>query len=101
MIVCTLYRYTDYLLSPTDPTTSTGLSRLLDGALSHDHVTRWLSQGTYGPAEVWRQAKPPAGRQAEARRPAGGLACRAHCGRFGAGKGAHRRQRPDLHLLGP
>jgi len=71
-MVCTLDLYTDYLLSLTGPTTATGLSRLLDGALSHDHVTRWLSQGTYGPAEVWRQAKPPAGRQAEARRPAGG-----------------------------
>jgi hypothetical protein len=69
MIVCTLNRYTDYLLSPTDPTTSTGLSRLLDGTLSHDHVTRWLSQTTYGPADIWRQAKPLI-RQAEARLPA-------------------------------
>jgi len=67
-MTCTLDRYTDYLLSSTGPTTATGLSRRLDGALSHDHVTRWLSQGTYGPAEVWRQAKPLI-RQAEARRP--------------------------------
>ena len=63
--------YTDYLLSSTGPTTATGLSRLLDGALSHDHVTRWLSQTTYGPADIWRQAKPLI-RQAEARRPAAG-----------------------------
>ena len=68
-MTCTLDLYTDYLLSSTGPTTATGLSRLLDGALSHDHITRWLSQGTYGPAEVWRQAKPLI-RQAEARRPA-------------------------------
>ena len=34
-------------------------------------VTRWLSQATYGLAEVWWQAKPLI-RQAEARRPAGG-----------------------------
>jgi len=32
--------YTDYLLSSTGPTTATGLLRLLDGALSHDHITR-------------------------------------------------------------
>ena len=34
-------------------------------------VKRWLSQATYGLAEVWWQAKPLI-RQAEARRPAGG-----------------------------
>ena len=65
MMTCTLDLYTDYLLSSTGPMTATGLSRLLDGALSHDHITRWLSQDTYGPAEVWRQAKPLI-RQAEA-----------------------------------
>ena len=61
--------YTDYLLSSTGPTTATGLSRLLEGALSHDYITRWLSSTPCGPAEVWRQAKPPI-RQAEAQRPA-------------------------------
>ena len=72
-MTCTLDLYTDYLLSSTGPTTATGLSRLLDGALSHDHVTRWLRQTTYGPADIWRQAKPLI-RQAEARRPAGEFA---------------------------
>ena len=43
MMTCTLDLYTDYLLSSTGPTTATGLSRLLEGMLSHDHVTRWLS----------------------------------------------------------
>lgn len=56
------------MLSSTGPTTATGLSRRLDGTLSHDHVTRWLSQTRYGPADIWRQAKPLI-RQAEARRP--------------------------------
>jgi len=69
MMTCTLDLYTDYLLSSTGPTTATGLSGLLDGALSHDHITRWLSQGPYGPAAGWRQAKPLI-RQAEAQRPA-------------------------------
>jgi len=54
MLTCTLDLYTDYLLSSTGPTTATGLSRRLDGALSHDHITRWLSQATYGPADIWR-----------------------------------------------
>ena len=61
------------MLSSTGPTTATGLSRLLDGGLRHDHITRWLRQTTYGPAEVWRHAKPLI-RQAGARRPAGGFA---------------------------
>ena len=68
-MVCTLDLYTDYLLSSTGPTTATGLSRLLEGALSHDHTTRWLSSTPGGPAQVWRQAKPLI-RQAAAPRPA-------------------------------
>ena len=63
----TLDLYTDYLLSPTSPTTATGLSRLLDGALSHNHITRWLSRTPCGLAQVWRQAKSLI-RQAEVRR---------------------------------
>ena len=69
MMACTLDLYPDYLLSSTGPTTVTGLSRRLDGAPSHNHITRWLSRGTYGQAEVWRQAKRLI-RQAEAQRPA-------------------------------
>lgn len=69
MLTCTLDLYTDYLLSSTGPTTATGLSRLLDGALSHDHITRWLSRARWGSADLWRQAKPLI-RQAEAQRPA-------------------------------
>ncbi len=67
MPTCTLDLYTDYLLSSTGPTTATGLSRLLDGSLSHDHITRWLSSAQWGPAELWRQAKPLI-RQAESQR---------------------------------
>ena len=51
------------------PTTATGLSRRLDGTLSHDHITRWPSSTPCGPAQVWWQAKPLI-RQAEAQRPA-------------------------------
>lgn len=66
-MTCTLDLYTDYLVSSTGPTTATGLSRLLAGALSHDHITRWLSSTTLGSPALWRQAKPLI-RQAEAPR---------------------------------
>jgi len=69
MTTCTLDLYTDYLLSSTGPTTATGLSRLVDGALSHDPITRWLRSAAWGSAAIWRQAKPLI-RQAEAQRPA-------------------------------
>jgi len=57
------------LLSSTGAPTATGLSRRLEGALSHDHLTRWLSRATLSSVEVWQQAKPLI-RQAEARQPA-------------------------------
>ena len=66
---CTLDLYTAYLLSSTGPTMATGLSRRLEGALSHDPITRWLSSTTLGSAEAWQQAKPLI-RQAEARQSA-------------------------------
>ena len=46
-----------------------GLIAAAGWGLSHDPITHWLSQRTYGPAEAWRQAKPLI-RQAEAPRPA-------------------------------
>ena len=51
-MTCTPDPYTDYLLSSTG--SATGLSRRLDGTLSHDHVTRRLHQATHGPADIWR-----------------------------------------------
>ena len=36
--------YTDYLSVSFGYATATGLSHLLDGAISHDTVTRFLSQ---------------------------------------------------------
>jgi len=39
-MACTLDLYTDYLISSTGQTSATGLSRLFDGQLSHDQVTR-------------------------------------------------------------
>ncbi len=36
--------YADYLISSFGPTTATGLSRLLQAHLSHDKITRFLSE---------------------------------------------------------
>lgn len=50
--------YTDYLISSFGQVTATGLSRLLDGAVSHDQVTRFLSSEPQRSADLWRVAKP-------------------------------------------
>src|SRR3712207_2368069 len=50
--------YTDYLISSFGPTTATGLSRLLDGEISHDSVTRFLAEEIKTSANLWRVAKP-------------------------------------------
>jgi hypothetical protein len=50
--------YSDYLLSSFSYTTATGLSRLMGGSLSHDRITRFLSDKTYTPAELWVLVKP-------------------------------------------
>ena len=57
-MACTLDLYTDYLISSTDQTSATGLSRLFDGQLSHDQVRRWLSQVHLDSRQVWGHAKP-------------------------------------------
>ena len=40
---CTVDIYTDYLISSTGQVSATGLSRLYEGAISHDQVTRMLT----------------------------------------------------------
>ena len=49
--------YSDYLLSSFGATTATGLWSLLDGQISHDQVTRFLSQAEYTSKELWHQVK--------------------------------------------
>ncbi len=49
--------YTDYLLSSFGQVTSTGLSSVLDGAVSHDRITRHLSGGSSGGKELWLSVK--------------------------------------------
>ena len=50
--------YTDYLISLFGPTTATGLSRLVDGEVSHDQLTRFLASPAKTSADLWRIVKP-------------------------------------------
>ncbi len=50
--------YTDYLISSFGLTTGTGLSRLLDGAISHDRIQRFLASPTKSGADFWKVVKP-------------------------------------------
>lgn len=49
--------YTDYLLSSFGAATATGLSQMVDGAVSHDKVTRFLSGRDYTSKDLWMQVK--------------------------------------------
>jgi hypothetical protein len=50
--------YTDYLLSTFGQTTATGLSAMVNGEISHDQVTRFLSEREYTSKDLWCQVKP-------------------------------------------
>jgi hypothetical protein len=50
--------YTDYLLSSVGRTTATSLSRLLDGYLSHDQISRLLSGNEFTLKDLWHEVKP-------------------------------------------
>ncbi len=50
--------YTDYLLSSFGQTSATGLSRLVDGAISHDSVSRLLSGNNFTSKTLWQKVKP-------------------------------------------
>ena len=49
--------YSDYLLSAFGRTTSTGLSELLDGQLSHDQIQRFLNGREFTSADLWGMVK--------------------------------------------
>jgi len=50
--------YSDYLLSSFSLSTATGLSNMLDGAYSHDQISRFLAQPTLGQKDYWKSIKP-------------------------------------------
>ena len=49
-----LDRYNDYLTVTFGYATATGLSQLLDGSISHDAVSRFLSEREYTPKDLWK-----------------------------------------------
>lgn len=50
--------YSDYLISSFGATTATGLSNLLEGDVSHDQITRFLSGKEQTAADLWQLVKP-------------------------------------------
>jgi DDE superfamily endonuclease len=50
--------YTDYLISAFGHTTATGLSKMTGGAVSHDKITRFLSEKELNSPKLWRLVKP-------------------------------------------
>jgi hypothetical protein len=49
--------YTDYLISNCGYATATGLSAMVNGAMSHDKITRFLSEREYTSKDLWREVK--------------------------------------------
>lgn len=50
--------YTDYLISSFGLTTATGLSQLLNGAISHDQIQRFLARTPKTGKDLWLVVKP-------------------------------------------
>jgi hypothetical protein len=50
--------YSDYLLSAFSHTTATGLSAMTDRKISHDKITRFLSESETDSRALWRLVKP-------------------------------------------
>jgi hypothetical protein len=50
--------YTDYLISNNGLATATGLSDMMEGTVSHDQITRFLSKTTFDSKTLWKMVKP-------------------------------------------
>ena len=50
--------YTDYLLISFGAATATGLSAMVEGEVSHDRITRFLSGQDFTSKDLWRLVKP-------------------------------------------
>lgn len=49
--------YTDYLICQNQHATATGLSKLLNGEVSHDKITRFLNSEEFSSKELWKYVK--------------------------------------------
>ena len=50
--------YSDYIISSFGQITATGLSRALEGSISHDKITRFLSGKKLDSKQLWKLVKP-------------------------------------------
>jgi len=50
--------YSDYLIAQSHKATAIGLSTLLEGALSHDQITRFLNRNEFVSKDLWHYVKP-------------------------------------------
>lgn len=49
--------YTDYLIASTGLATALGLSNILDNEISHDKITRFLSEKEFSSKDLWKKVK--------------------------------------------
>jgi IS4 transposase len=49
--------YTDYLISSNGKATAAGMSEMMDNAISHDQITRFLSKNEFDSKELWLKVK--------------------------------------------
>lgn len=54
---CSLELYTNFLIANQNRYSGVELSKNIP-TLSHDHITRWLSQGKYTPRDLWKYVQP-------------------------------------------
>jgi hypothetical protein len=54
----TLDLYTDFLLTTVNQATATGLSKVVDNAVSHDSITRLLTGNSFTSKDLWQSVKP-------------------------------------------
>ena len=50
--------YTDYLIASFNYTTATDMSKMLNGVLSHDQISRFLGQRQFHQTDFWKCVKP-------------------------------------------
>ena len=50
--------YTDFLLTTVHQATATGLSKMVDGAVTHDSITRLLTENDFSSKDLWQSVKP-------------------------------------------
>ena len=50
--------YSDYIISSLGQITATGLSKALGGSISHDQITRFLTNKDLNSKQLWKLVKP-------------------------------------------